>query len=88
MIDAELLKQLCCPETRQGLRPAQPELLQRLNQRIAAGALQNRAGRPVSETLQEGLLREDGQVLYAVRDGIPVMLVDEGILLEQSVTRR
>ena len=81
MVDPELLKLLCCPETHQGLRLARAELLQQLNQKIAVGNLQNRGGRPVSEKLAEALLREDGKVLYPIRNGIPVMLVDDGILL-------
>jgi uncharacterized protein YbaR (Trm112 family) len=81
MIDPELLKLLCCPETHQGLTPAQPELLQRLNRQIASGTLQNRSARAVSQELAEALLREDGKVVYPIRDGIPVMLLEEGILL-------
>jgi uncharacterized protein YbaR (Trm112 family) len=81
MVDPELLKLLCCPETHQGLRPADMALLQQLNQKIGAGVLQNRAGRAVAEKLGDGLLREDGKILYPVRSGIPVMLVDEGILV-------
>ncbi len=81
MVDPELLKLLCCPETHQGLRLADAELVQQLNQRIAARTLTNRADRPVSEKLVEGLLREDGKILYPIRNGIPVMLVDDGILL-------
>ena len=44
MIDSDLLKILCCPETRQELRPAETALVERLNQQIASGALRNRAG--------------------------------------------
>ena len=79
MIDLELLKILCCPETRQELRLAEPELVERLNRRIAAGRVQNRAGRLVTEKIDGGLLRADGKFLYPVRQNIPVMLVDQAI---------
>jgi uncharacterized protein YbaR (Trm112 family) len=79
MIDGELLKILCCPETHQGLRVAEPALVERLNQQIAAGGLRNRAGQPVKEKIDGGLLRADGKFLYPIRQDIPVMLVDEAI---------
>lgn len=82
MVDTELLKMLVCPETHQPLREADPALLAKLNEAIRAGQLKNRSGAPVTETLTEALLREDGQVLYPVREEIPILLVDEGISLE------
>jgi uncharacterized protein YbaR (Trm112 family) len=81
MIDAELLKILCCPETHQGLSLAEPALLEKLNQQIASGGLRNRASQPVKKKIDAGLVRADGKFLYAVRQDIPVMLVDEGIPL-------
>jgi uncharacterized protein YbaR (Trm112 family) len=81
MIDPELLKILCCPETHQGLRLADPAVVEKLNAEIASGKLKNRAGQPIQEKLDEGLVREDGRFLYAVRRNIPVMLVDEAIPL-------
>ena len=82
MVDPELLKLLCCPETHQDLRLADPQLLQRLNQKIVAGTLHNRAGRAVLLKLDGGLVRQDEKILYPVRNDIPVMLIDEGIWLE------
>jgi uncharacterized protein YbaR (Trm112 family) len=35
----------------------------------------------VKERISEGLVREDGRILYLVDDGIPVMLIDESIEL-------
>lgn len=80
-MDAELLKILCCPETHQKLRPVAPELLEKLNARIAAGNLQNRAGQFVREKLDGGLVRDDAHFVYPIRQNLPVMLVDEAIPL-------
>jgi uncharacterized protein YbaR (Trm112 family) len=83
MIDTELLKILCCPETHQRLALAPAELVDKLNRQIAAGTLSNRAEKPVADPLDGGLVRADGQILYPVRAGIPVMLINEGIRLER-----
>jgi uncharacterized protein YbaR (Trm112 family) len=81
MIDAELLKIMCCPETHQELRLAEPAVIEKLNEQVSAGALKNRAGQPVQEKIEGGLIRADGKLLYPIRRNIPVMLVDEGIPL-------
>jgi len=81
MIDAELLKIMCCPETHQELRPAEPGLLNKVNEQIEAGTLKNRAGQAIKEKIDDGLVRTDGKYLYPLRRGIPVMLVDEGVPL-------
>ena len=79
MIDAQLLKRLVCPENHQPLAVAPSDLVSRANAALARGALKNCAGRAVTAHLDGGLLREDGQILYAISAGIPILLVDEGI---------
>ena len=79
MIDPELLRMLCCPETHQQVVLAESSLVQALNGRIAAGLVQNRSGGPVQEQLEGGLIREDGRFLYPIRHGIPEMLIQEAI---------
>ena len=81
MIDPDLLKILCCPETHQELQLAEPAVIATLNGQIATGALKNRAGQLVQEKIEGGLIRADGKFLYPIRRNIPVMLVDEGIPL-------
>lgn len=78
-IDPELLAILVCPETKQSLSVAGGDLLQRVNAAIAAGRLNTRGGDGVTESVTEGLLRDDGHVLYPIRQGIPIMLIDESI---------
>ncbi len=80
-VDPELLEILVCPETQQPVKPADAALLARLNEEIRGGRVRNRGGQAVSAEISEGLLREDGKVLYPVEDGIPVMLIDESIEL-------
>ena len=79
MIDPELLKILCCPETHQELHLAAPELLEKINAQIAVKRLQNRAGRVVEEKIDGGLVRADGRFLYPIHEQIPVMLIDEAL---------
>lgn len=81
MIDPELLDILVCPETKETLRLADDALLGRVNSAIAAGRLKNRGGQVVERELEQGLVREDGRVLYPVWDDIPVMLLDEAVQL-------
>jgi uncharacterized protein YbaR (Trm112 family) len=81
LVDQSLLDILVCPETKQPLRTADAAVLDRLNASIREGAVSNRGGQPVSVPVEEGLLRDDGTVLYPVRDGIPIMLIDESITL-------
>jgi uncharacterized protein YbaR (Trm112 family) len=81
MIDAELVRILCCPETYQGISLADASLIEKLNQQIAAGKLQNRGGQPLMEKIDGGLVRADGKYVYPIRQDIPVMLIDEAIPL-------
>ncbi len=87
MLSAELLKVLVCPETHLELSLADHAVLGRLNQAIAAGRLTNKAGQPVKQQLDAALIRTDGMVAYAVVDEIPMMLVDEGIPLDQPALK-
>ena len=81
MIEKELLELLVCPENHTPLHLADDLLLADLNRAIADGNVKNKAGEPVKEPLEAGLLREDGTVLYPIVDDIPVMLVDEAIVM-------
>ena len=82
MMNPELLEILVCPETKQALKLADDGTLERVNRAVKAGALKNQGGNRVKDRIEEGLLREDGKVLYPVRDDIPVMLLDEAIRLD------
>ncbi len=82
-LDKELLAILCCPDTKQAVVLADDALIQKINGAIDRGTLKNKAQKAVSERLDGGLIRADGKILYPVREDIPVMLIDEGIPLEQ-----
>jgi uncharacterized protein YbaR (Trm112 family) len=84
VIDPELLEILACPENKTPVRLADPGEVDALNARIRAGGVMNRSGEPVEE-IDGGLIREDGQFLYAIRDDIPIMLIDEAIPLESAL---
>ena len=58
---------------------ADEALLARVNAGIADGSCTNVGGAAVDRPLEEGLVREDRQVVSPVRDDIPVLLVEEGI---------
>ena len=79
-IDKKLLEILVCPESRTSLSLASDELIHKLNLKIKSGELHDRSGASLTEEIESGLVREDGQVLYPIRNGIPVLLIESGIL--------
>ena len=82
-IDKDLLAILCCPETKQPLSLADAVLIKKLNDAAARGGLKNKGKKPVTEPIDGGLIRADQKILYPIRENIPVMLIEEGIPLEQ-----
>jgi uncharacterized protein YbaR (Trm112 family) len=80
-VSQELLDILICPESRQPVALADGQVIASLNQKIRSGQLRNRGGTKLEKELVEGLLRQDGKVLYPIDDGIPVMLIEESIEL-------
>jgi len=75
----ELVNDLCCPETKQRVKLADPGVISTMNARIAAGQARNRAGQTITEKIDAGLLRDDGKFLYPIRHDIPIMLIDEAL---------
>lgn len=83
MISKELLDILVCPEHRTPLAVADERLLAALNRAVDKQRLKNRAGERVDKRLDGGLVRDDRAVVYPIIDGIPIMLIDEAIPLDQ-----
>ena len=81
VVDPQLLEILVCPESKQPIREAEASLVARINAAIAAGAARNRVGEVVRDPVDGGLIRQDGNVFYPVREGIPIMLIDESLTL-------
>lgn len=75
----DLLAILRCPGTRQPLVVADADALAFANARIAAGEVRDANGEPVTVPLTEALATADGKHIYPVREGIPILLVEEVI---------
>lgn len=83
MINEELLNIIACPETKQDLVLAEPELVDKINGLIERGELLNRAGQKIEERIDGGLVqKEDRKYLYPVRNDISVLLIEEAIPLD------
>ena len=80
-IDRTLLNLLVCPESQRPVLLASAEILEQLNKRIARGELHTTKGATVSRLLDGALVRDDNRRIYPIIDGIPVLLIEEGINL-------
>jgi uncharacterized protein YbaR (Trm112 family) len=80
-IHKDLIEFVACPATHQSVREADRDVLERVNQKIARGECTNKGGKKVEQPLAEALVTADGKLLYPIRDGILVMMIDESIVL-------
>lgn len=66
------------------LRLMPEALLGRLNARIESGELKHCDDSPVTESLEQALMTEDARLAYPIRDDIPLLLEECGILMAQT----
>ena len=78
-VDGKLLEILCCPVSKTPLSMLGPDKLEKLNKLIAGNEALYVNGAKVTESLHEGLITDDGKVIYRVLDGIPILLEEKGI---------
>ena len=74
---------LVCPETRANVSVASADLVKQLNAAIEKGTLFTKGGDRVSEKIDGALVRQDNEVAYMVREGIPIMLEKQQLNLRQ-----
>ena len=82
-IDPKLLDILCCPVSKQPVFPLSEEKLATVNAVIASGHVTQADGTVVETPLSEGLITKNKQRIYRIDDGIPVMLEEESIAVDQ-----
>lgn len=78
-IDRRLLEILCCPVSRRPLRLLRSDQLQWLNSAIGSASVVDVNGVTVGSPLVQGLITDDGKVVYRIDDDIPVLLPEAGI---------
>jgi uncharacterized protein YbaR (Trm112 family) len=82
-MDKRLLTILRCPISHKGLSMLKKDKLAQINAAIDAGELRNHEGAALDQPLVEALITDDGKRVYPIDDGIPVLLEDDSISMEQ-----
>jgi uncharacterized protein YbaR (Trm112 family) len=80
-MNRDLVKILCCPETKQNVDFADKDIIRDINRKITARQMKNREGVLLTEKIEDGLIREDKKYLYPIKSDIPIMLINEAIEL-------
>ncbi len=83
-MDRKLLDILACPATRQPLMLLEAAGLEALNRAIAVGEVKRADGTVQTDALREALITQDRKLVYRIDDGIPVLLIEDGIPYAQA----
>ena len=82
-MDKKLLDILVCPASKQSLSLLNTNELQALNLAIDAGQALRADGSKHDCRLKAALITRDRRNIYPIEDGIPVMLIDQAIAVNQ-----
>jgi uncharacterized protein YbaR (Trm112 family) len=82
-LDRKLLDFICCPVTRSSLELLPERELAQLNELIASKRIRNREDTLVDAPLAEALVTRSGKLIYPIRDGVPLLLEEEAMALQQ-----
>jgi len=82
-MDRKLLDILACPASRQPLALLERAGLDALNRAITAGGVRRNDDTVQADAIREALVTRDHKTVYRIDDGIPVLLVEEGIATAQ-----
>jgi len=78
-ISPRLLDILCCPITRRPLKKLDQIGLDQVNRTITEGTVRNHGGNEITEPLAAALVTTDGDLIYPVLDGVPVLFEEDCI---------
>ena len=82
-MDRQLLEILRCPQNYGPLVEADALLVAQVNSAIREGRVSSQSGKQLSEPIEGGLVRSTGELLYPIVNGIPLLLKDEAVALDQ-----
>ena len=82
-MDRKLLDILACPLSRQPLALLDRAGLDALNRASTAGGVRRNDDTAQADAIREALVTRDRKTVYRIDDGIPVLLVEEGIATAQ-----
>lgn len=83
-MEESFLNVLQCPITGESVHIAETDLVDRLNDHIKRGSLENRTGDAIGEPIDSALVNETKKWAFPIRNRIPSLLVDDAILIEAS----
>ena len=84
MLSQEILNLLVCPVSKQVLSVATAEDLVKIEDLRTRGILKTVTGGNCNNKIEALLISADRKLGYVIRDGIPVLLADEAITLDEN----